>query len=238
MELHFTEMDKSNSDKKRVSFTYESSDDENVEDLGYADIISTPAINSTPVTNTKSNYNPDLPNVGRFQTVQRQKPATAPASSGRVNVPLDSSVLTQKAPPQPIKRKQISYDDILNSMNMRVGADGKLQMYSQKLQDEHMLQQQQLQRQPFQQQQQNRQGFQRQPFQQQQPAFQQQQQVEPQPPLTKRQYKQLLVLDLIRRQQEQQRLSQVKSTKLLFPNPNVRIGTRQPVNLNKLFRLK
>jgi hypothetical protein len=35
-------------------------------------------------------------------------------------------------------------------------------------------------------------------------------------------------------------LSQVKSTKLMFPNPNVRISTapRQGANLNTLFRLK
>jgi hypothetical protein len=59
-------------------------------------------------------------------------------------------------------------------------------------------------------------------------------------PLTKKQYKQLVVLDLIRRQQEKIRLSQVKSTKLLFPNSNVRIATApaQGINLNHIFRLK
>ena len=111
-------------------------------------------------------------------------------------------------------------------MNMRVGPDGKLQMYSQKLQDKFAEQQmrQQLQ-QPTQRQQQQQPN---------RPEF-----FEPQP-LTRKQYKQMVALDLIRRQQEQQRLNQIKSTKLLFPNPNVRITTAptQGANLNRLFRLK
>jgi len=246
MELNFTEIGSNNT--KRVSFVYEDENDDNVEDVGTFDDASnfTPG----PVQNLKY----DNPNVGKFQTINRQKPVIASSNAPtRINAPVDSSMYTQKAPPKPIKKKQISYDDILNSMSMRVGPDGKLQMQSQKLQELQQQQQLEKQQQLLAQQPQRylpprhpQQIQQHRPFQQPQQQFYQQQQQQqyveqpPQQPLTKKQYKQLIVLDLIRRQQEQQRLSQIKSTKLMFPNPNVRISTApiQGANLNRLFRLK
>jgi len=218
MELHFTELNGLN--KKQVLFNLENKgdDDDNVEEIGIIDDNS----NFIPTIIQES-----LPNVGPFQTIQRQKPILNKPI--RINAPVDASVLPTKPPLQPVKKKQISYDDILSSMRMQVGPDGKLQMYSQKLVEANAQQQQELQKK------------------QQQhylPAVQRQQREEyefPRQPLTRDQYQQLVTLDLIRRQQEQQRLRQIKSTKLIFPNPNVHITT-SPIqgagaNLNRLFRI-
>jgi len=241
MELNFSEID---SNKRRVTFEYEGENDDDVEDVGTFDNNS----NFTPGPQEESiKYN--NPNVGKFQTINRQKPVPPTNNaSNRINAPMDASMYTQKAPPKPIiKKKQISYDDILNSMSMRVGPDGKLQMQSQKLQEmQHQQnlekQQQQMAQQPqrYLPQRHPQQIQQHRPFQQQQQQQQYYEEQPPQQPLTKKQYQQLVVLDLIRRQQEQQRLSQIKSTKLMFPNPNVRISTapNQGANLNRLFRLK
>lgn len=246
MELNFSEIDSNN---KRVTFEYEDENDDNVEDVGTFDNDS----NFTPAPQ-EENIKYNNPNVGKFQTIHRQKSAPPTNNAlNRINAPMDASMYTQKAPPKIIKKKQISYDDILNSMSMRIGPDGKLQMHSQKLQE--MQQQQNLEKLQQQQAQQPQRYLpprhpqqiqQHRPFQQQQPQQQQEYYQEyygeqpPQQPLTKKQYQQLVVLDLIRRQQEQQRLRQIKSTKLMFPNPNVRISTAptQGANLNRLFRLK
>ncbi len=226
MELHFEEID-----KRRVSF----GDDEF----------------------TSTNLKKPSPNVGSFQTINRTKPSPQ-FSTNRTNIPIDATVFSQKsAPVQPIKKKNISYDDMLSSMGMVLGADGKLQIFNknavQHQQNQNIVQRQQqnrnvLQQQnrntvqqqrnyPVQQQQQQHQQF----YQQQQQAYslqQQQEEQEQSPPLTRLQYKQLVVLDLIRKQQEQIRLSHVKSTKLLFPNSNVRISTAPTgrPNINRLFK--
>jgi hypothetical protein len=128
MELNFTETSSNNA--KRVSFVYEDENDDNVEDIGIFDGTNfTPS--STPIQNSK--YTPDLPNVGKFQTINRAKPILtntntnidAAALNTRVNAPMDASMYTQKAPHKPINKKKISYDDILASLNMTV-IDGKL----------------------------------------------------------------------------------------------------------------
>jgi hypothetical protein len=146
-------------------------------------------------------------------------------------------------------------------MGMVLGADGKLQIFNknavQHQQNQNIVQRQQQNRNILQQQNRNtvqqqrnypvqqQQQYQQQQYQQQQQFYQQQQayslqqeQEEQSPPLTRRQYKQLVVLDLIRKQQEQIRISQVKSTKLLFPNSNVRISTAPTgaQNMNRLFK--
>ena len=187
------------------------------------------------VVDDNSNFIPikseeSFPNVGRFQTIHRQRSVLN--KPGRINAPIDASVVSTKPPAQPVKKKQISYDDILSSMSMRVGPDGKLQMYSKKLVEANMQQQQQRQEQQQQQQKYL-------PAVKQQQPQQQQQQESPRQPLTREQYQQLVALDFNRRQQEQQRLRQIKSTKLLFPNPNVNISTapNKGANLNHLFRL-
>ena len=264
MEMHFSEIDnnlnvgKSKStdksiSKKRVTFEYNF--DYDVEDVTEYQKMSTGSLKTQPevelkeepkieVVKAEYNIKPKLSetnhksSLGTFHTIYRQTPATA----NRVNVPLDTDSIPKKAPIQPVKKKQISYDDILNSMNMRVGPDGKLEIYSKKLQ-EHQQMQQQAQKQIPQNKKINIQNLQRPQMQGQTHLVEDE--YEPSvlhnsPPLTKKQYKQLIVLDLIRKQQQQRRISQIKSTKLLFPNPNVHIGPRQGqgVNLNRFFNLK
>lgn len=234
MELNVTEFD-SDSNKKHVTFEYEDEDeyDENIEDIGSIDENS----NFSPATSQES-----LPNVGRFQTINRQKPVSNPIPPSRINAPIGASSIPSKPPAQPVKKKQISYDDILSSMSMRVGPNGKLQMYSQKLADINVQNQQEQRYLPPR----NPQQTQPQPQDQQRflpPRFSQQpeeQQEQPRQPLTRKQYQQLVAQDIYRRQQAQQRLRQIKSTKLMFPNPNVNISTtpNQGANLNRLFRLR
>jgi hypothetical protein len=75
--------------------------------------------------------------------------------------------------------------------------------------------------------------IQNQQFQQSQPQVQQQR-----VPLTKEQYKRLLLAHHIKKQQERQRIREIKSTKLLFSNPAVGISpsTFNGNNHNRLFK--
>lgn len=60
---------------------------------------------------------------------------------------------------------------------------------------------------------------------------------EPQIPMTKEEYKQMLIKDYINRQQAQRRISQIKSRKLLFNTQNINISPIQmPRDMNKLFK--
>jgi hypothetical protein len=57
--------------------------------------------------------------------------------------------------------------------------------------------------------------------------------------VTKEEYKRLLILELIRKKEEQKRISQIKSKKLLFARNNSNAPTNaSPNNLNKLFMFK
>lgn len=59
---------------------------------------------------------------------------------------------------------------------------------------------------------------------------------EPQRPLTREEYKQLMIADYIKRLQEKKRIAQIKPKKLLFDTSNIRISPgQQPKDLNKLF---
>jgi len=213
MELNINEPDDKKF-KKRVTFEYENEDESNVEDVGYYDV------DSKFVPNTS-------PNVGKFQTIKNAKQPD-PKNNVRINAPMDASIVNQKVATQPIsvKKKKLSYDDILNSMNMRLGSDGKLQIYSQKL-NEH----------------QNQKKGEFAPAARQNSAaptqYFQNNAVE-QPPLTKKQYQQIVALELLRRQQEIKRVNEIKSTKLLFSNAGNRISAtpKNGVNLNHLFRFK
>jgi len=207
MELNIRETDNTQINEKHVSFN-----DDN---------------------NTQLNI-PNSRNVGSFQTINRQKPM-------RTTVPLDTSVYNQKPFPQPAKKKNISYDDILSSMGMVLGPDGKLQMFNKNVAQQAQQSQQfppQYQKQQHQQMPRQQQQYQQMPRQQQYQEQYQEEQEQPQyPPLTKKQYKQLIVLDMIKKQNEQRRLSQIKSTKLLFPNPNVQIASMPSgANMNRLFK--
>lgn len=60
---------------------------------------------------------------------------------------------------------------------------------------------------------------------------------EPKVPLTKEEYRQMLIQDYINRQQAQIRISQIKSKRLLFDTRNINIApTQMPRDMNKLFK--
>lgn len=151
-------------------------------------------------------------------------------------------------PKMPNPQPKISYEDILSKMNMFV-SDGKLH-----LMDNNPKGYQQInQRQPIQEQiQQQRQ----QPIQQRQQQRQQQQPAnipansyiynkyfkddfKPEPtvikPKTLAEYKHLLILDLLEKQRQRQRVREIKSTKLIMPTSNINFSGGQTGNLNKLF---
>jgi hypothetical protein len=231
---------------KRVTFVTDPEDE--VEDVLYEDIY----------TEKEQHTKNQTPNIGKFQTINRPKvnPTNIKQQQQQQHHQQQNQQQQnqqqqhlQQQPPQ--KRKPISYDDILKSMNMKLGPDGKLQMYSEKLQEEHINQQ--IQQQHHQQNHQHNQIKQHQQQHHQQPhynpIYHQNQPIyqtySPQnppvetsmPPLTKRQYQQMLAIQILRRQQQQQRIKQIKSTKLLFPNPNVIITTSSRPT-NRLFGFK
>jgi hypothetical protein len=56
-------------------------------------------------------------------------------------------------------------------------------------------------------------------------------------PITKEEYKKLIILELIRKKEEQKRIAQIKTKKLLFARNNINAPANSiPNNLNKLFR--
>ena len=61
---------------------------------------------------------------------------------------------------------------------------------------------------------------------------------EPRVPLTKEEYRQMLIQDYIKRQQAKRRISQIKSRRLLFDTQHINIAPSQnqmPRDMNKLF---
>lgn len=157
-----------------------------------------------------------IPSLNSFKTMARINP---PIKKAPIAIP-------NKSISPPIEKKKVSYDDILTSMSMCV-VDGKLQLVKNYPQ--------------IQPQQQNTSYLPNNKYlQQASPSLSLEQ--EPQPRLTKEQYKKLVILNYIKRQQAIQRINQIKSKKLLFPNPNVNITTssqnmfRRP-DMNRLFKL-
>ena len=60
---------------------------------------------------------------------------------------------------------------------------------------------------------------------------------EPPKPMTKEEYRQMLIQDYIKRQQAQRRIAQIKSKKLLFHTNNINIAPNQnTMDMNKLFK--
>ena len=147
------------------------------------------------------------------------------------------------------KKPKVSYDDILSSLNMVVN-NGVLQFAKPIKQEQQPQKKQVTIREPQQRQQQHQQ--QRQQQHQQQPNqnnyitnkyfkdYQEHQQdvdEEPPRPLTKEEYRQMMIQDYINRQQAQIRLSQIKSRKLLFNTQHINIAPNQmPRDMNKLFK--
>jgi hypothetical protein len=54
-------------------------------------------------------------------------------------------------------------------------------------------------------------------------------------PKTLAEYRHLLILDLLEKQRQRQRIKQIKSTKLIMPTENINISNSQMGNMNKLF---
>ena len=161
-------------------------------------------------------------------------------------LPRENSKFVRPKIPNP--QPKISYEDILSKMNMFV-SDGKLHLMDNNpkgYQQISQKQQEQVQRQ--------------QPIQQRQ---QQQQQAnipanipansyiynkyfkddfKPEPtvikPKTLAEYKQLLILDLLEKQRQRQRIRQIKSTKLIMPTSNINFSGGQTGNLDKLFNFQ
>lgn len=206
------------------------------------------------------NFNDDLEDVedvgafddrGRFTPAPpKQQTQIPPALGSRVPQPrittmahknrgsLAQNITTPAA-------RTVTYDDILSSLNMKV-VDGKLQIVrnhtAENIRTNNNVAQTANQAinqtkkiiQP-QQQQQYRQN-QQQPFQ--NHMFNS---VPPQqnvPIMTKEQYKQMVAVNYLKALQEQQRIRNMKSTKLMFSNSNVAVASQTGGNgLNRLFRI-
>jgi hypothetical protein len=151
------------------------------------------------------------------------------------------------------KKKQVSYDDILSSLSMVVH-NGILQFApNQKIINSQQQSQQQSQE-PS-----KKVQFQQQPKIQPKPQNQIQSQIqpqgknyiinkyfndykdpniieEPQRPLTKEEYKQMMIQNYVKRIEEKKRIAQIKPKKLLFNTNNIHISPNQnPKEMNKLF---
>lgn len=136
-----------------------------------------------------------------------------------------------------IEKPKISYDDILSSLNMVVN-NGVLQFAKPINQPQQSNKQEQKKRvtinAPTNQQPQysyiTNKYFK---------DYYQQQSIieEPEVPMTKEEYKKMLIQDYINRQQAQRRISEIKSRRLLFDTRNINISPNQmPRDMNKLFK--
>ena len=145
----------------------------------------------------------------------------------------------------PNSRPQISYEDILSKMGMFV-SDGKLHLLENKTQVQQQQQYQNKQQQ-YQNQQQQYQNQQQQ-YQNQQIRIQQnippnsyiynkyfkeemQQTDNIRRPMTKNEYKRMLLEDIL----QKERIQQIKSKRLIMPTSNINIALSNSANLNKLF---
>jgi hypothetical protein len=206
------------------------------------------------------NFNDDLEDVedvgafddrGRFTpAAPKQQTQIPPALGSRVPQPrittmahknrgsLAQNITTPAA-------RTVTYDDILSSLNMKV-VDGKLQIVRNHTaenirtnnnvaqpanqpinQTKKIIQPQQQQ----QYRQNQKQSFQNHVFNSAPP----QQNV---PIMTKEQYKQMVAVNYLKALQEQQRIRNMKSTKLMFSNSNVAVASQTGGNgLNRLFRI-
>ena len=155
------------------------------------------------------------------------------------------------------KKPKISYDDILSSLNMVVN-NGVLQFAKPVKQEQQASAQSNSQQKKqvtinapnFQKQPQQHQPQQHQPQQHHQQNnyitnkyfkdYKEQSQYvdeEPPRPLTKEEYRQMVIQDYINRQQAQRRISQIKPRKLLFDTQHINIAPNQmPRDMNKLFK--
>ncbi len=164
-------------------------------------------------------------------------------------LPRENSKFVRPKIPNP--KPKLSYEDILLKMNMFV-SDGKLHLMDNNPKGYQQINQRQsLQEQVHQ----HKQQQQKQQQQQQQQQKQQQQtnipansyiynkyfkdELKPEvtviKPKTLAEYKNLLILDLLEKQRQRQRIRQIKSTKLIMPTSNIHFSGGQTGNLDKLF---
>ena len=256
MELSFTELDNIDNNQN-IKNNYNHT-------TYYDDLISKPSVqqkpNYTPLPTTFSKeahmerrgYNDDYNNivvVKKHQTLnQQQKQGQRPIINTNKNLNNNP------------KKKQISYDDILSSMNTVV-IDGKLEFIKKDvLQNIVANKQQPQQRQPqkpqHQQPQQKKVTFNQPPPQLDKSSYiynkyfkdykdpSQVQNEPPRRPLTKNELIKQLVINKVNAINERNRIAEIKSTKLLFNNNNNRnivINSRyipNPSGFNHLFRFK
>jgi len=165
------------------------------------------------------------------------------------------SLATNVAPPPP---RKVTYDDILSSLNMQV-VNGKLQItrnvtaeniktnnFNPNSIPQNAPQQTKKIIQPQQQQQGARQNNAFDQIRQQQQMFQQfqqqqqQQQMPEVPIMSKEQYKQAVAANYLKALEQQQRIKNMKSTKMMFSNSSIGIspilGKNGGGDLNRLFR--
>ena len=149
-----------------------------------------------------------------------------------------TEITTTTTNPTNLKKPKVSYDDILSSLNMVVH-NGVLQFAKPTQQKKQVtIIEPNNQRHPNKQQQQpnnqsnnyiNNKYFK---------DYKDESIIEEPPkPLTKEEYKQMLIQNYINRQQAQRRISQIKSKKLLFDTQHINIAPNQnPRDMNKLFK--
>ena len=144
------------------------------------------------------------------------------------------------------KKSKVSYDDILSSLNMVVN-NGVLQFAKPIQQPEKQQTQPQKKtvtirepvRQPQHQQQQPQNDYITNKYFKDYKDKSQGASEDPLVPLTKEEYRQMLIQDYINRQQAQRRISQIKSRRLLFDTQHINIAPSQnqmPRDMNKLFK--
>jgi hypothetical protein len=191
------------------------------------------------------------PNIGSFKTINRVsfskniEESNTNTNNLHKNIkPILKNKIIGKDQNNVVEKKKISYENILSSMGMCV-VDGKLQLFNKNTQQKQNQQQQNQQQQQqtqykkpqYQEQQQQYQQYQEQQYQEQQ----QQNDSLPVSRLTKEHYKRQLLVQYINRQKEIIRINQVKSKKLMFPNPNVNINISNTLKnnnqSNKIFNL-
>lgn len=186
------------------------------------------------------------PNIGSFKTINRVsfskniEESNTNTNNLHKNIkPILKNKIIGKDQNNVVEKKKISYENILSSMGMCV-VDGKLQLFNKNTQQQQNQQQQQQQQTQYKKPQYQQQQNQQQQYQEQQ--YQQQQNDSlPVSRLTKEHYKRQLLLQYINRQKEIIRINQVKSKKLMFPNPNVNINISNTLKnnnqSNKIFNL-
>lgn len=133
----------------------------------------------------------------------------------------------QQLPPRHPPRNQISYDGILQSMNMRV-KDGKLEMIQPVHEQANYAAQV-----PYQEQ--NNYIYNK--YFQDYNKQQQQQQQGPSRPLTLQERRAMFIKRQIEIENQRRRISEIKSKKMLFSSSNINFSNgRQPHDMNRLFK--